>query len=85
MKVNEEHVVLVEYLLESFAKSQPTPITVDDARILFSQGKIRFASNGGSIGVVPVKGAARFSAARRQRKLLGQIDTFRKEHPRSAS
>lgn len=62
---------MLELLMNNYVAAQPTPITADEAWAEFCAGKNEFVTlivDGQiQIGVAPVRGAARFAAARRHK------------------
>lgn len=70
--------------MNNYAAAQPMQMTADEAWEEFCAGKCEFITSGvgdqKQMGVVPVRGAARFSAARRHKIKFQALQKARKLH-----
>lgn len=80
--ISSDGLKVLDELMAQYAAGQVHPMALEEAWQLFCDGKCEFASFGVGdqkrLGVVPVKGAAQFSAARRHKVKFKAIQEARR-------
>lgn len=77
-RLDHDEMKMLELLMARYAATQPMPMTSDEAWAEFCAGKCSFTITEDGIGVAPVRGAARFSAARRHKMKFKALQEARK-------